>query len=102
MDTGLVTIDGSQYFFDEKGVMITDDFDANGKHYSFSADGKCTITDANSGSDDADDSSNTNKDGLSDERFCSLRSMSPAEAMISIRAIIRPAEIMGTLRKISV
>ena len=67
MDTGLVTIDGSQYFFDEKGVMITDDFDANGKHYSFSADGKCTITDANSGSNDADDSSNTNKDGLSDE-----------------------------------
>ncbi|MFQ9393750.1 MAG: hypothetical protein ACLR2E_05890 [Lachnospiraceae bacterium] len=74
---------------------ITDDFDANGKHYSFSADGKCTITDANSGSNDADDSSNTNKDG-SPMSFCSLRSMSPAEAMISIRAIIRPAEIMET------
>ena len=46
MDTGLVTIDGSQYFFDENGVMITDDFDANGKHYSFDANGRCTITDA--------------------------------------------------------
>lgn len=64
MDTGLVTIDGSQYFFDENGVMITDDFDANGKHYSFDANGRCTITDADSSSG-KDDSSN--KDGLSDD-----------------------------------
>ena len=59
-----MTIDGSQYFFDENGVMITDDFDANGKHYSFDANGRCTITDADSSSG-KDDSSN--KDGLSDD-----------------------------------
>ena len=66
MDTGLVTIDGSQYFFDEDGVMITDDFDANGKHYSFDANGRCTITDAQSNSNSGEDDS-SNKDGLSDD-----------------------------------
>lgn len=45
MDKGLVTISGSQYFFGEDGVQITDDFDANGKHYSFDANGRCTLTD---------------------------------------------------------
>ena len=39
MDTGLVTIDGSQYFFDENGVMITDEDSSSGKDDSSNKDG---------------------------------------------------------------
>lgn len=70
MDTGLVTIDGSQYFFNDDGSQITDDFDANGKHYSFDANGRCTVTDITSTEDPSisnNGSGSGSGDGLSED-----------------------------------
>ena len=53
MDTGLVTISGRQYFFDEKGCQVTSDFEMEGKRYSFDENGCCTVSDA-SGNSKAD------------------------------------------------
>ena len=67
MDTGLVTIDGNPYFFDENGCQITSDFEKNGKKYTFDENGCCTVMDGSENSKTDKEEEKEDRDKLTDD-----------------------------------
>ena len=93
MDTGLVTIDGNPYFFDENGCQITSDFEKNGKKYTFDENGCCTVMD---GSENSKTDKEEEKEIVTNLQMISSFSLSgnPEERMIFIKGMTRPEGIM--------